>query len=255
MRTPGQIWQKLKQVQYRHLKKEIKRLLKQTSRNCKHQKMVETRGGESGICTLDCAACDTWVDRASDCGQWEPKYTASGVKESLKEFFRTRKVPEIAVRFPDVAALLWVLEEEGQDGPLLIDGYRTASLYGMDLWVDTKEDLDALEEIAQEYDRDREAVDQLSEGLKVPPEEVVKSVQELREELDRTKHVLELLKGRNRDLFDSNEELQKIVDGYRSASAMLQEPDLPTEDTDTEEPGAPIVEAPPWWKRWLPWAR
>ena len=232
MRTPGEVAQKLKQVRYRHLKKELKRLLKQTARTCKHNTLVETRGGESGICTLDCKACDTWLDRSSDCGKWEPRHTAEEIKESLKEFFKTRPVHEVAVRFPDVAALLWMLadEDDPQAGPLIPNAVPTTTLYGIELWVDTREELEILEDLAKEYERDRKVVEELEGVLKTEPSHLVKSVQDL-------------LTYKNAAM----EEADEFREEFKKAEKKIAE--LEKNEALREE----VVVAPSGWRRWVPW--
>ena len=145
MRTSGQVAQKLKQVRFRHLKKEMSRLLKVSCWNCKNISPVTVQGGgKLGVCKLDFKTCDPSVqDRSESCGVFEPIHTPEEIKESLQEFFHTRQVHEIAVRYPDVAALLWVLldGEEGspQEGPLLT-GVQVGTFFGTEIWTDTPEE-------------------------------------------------------------------------------------------------------------------
>ena len=64
-------------------------------------------------------------------------------------------VAEIAVRFPDVAARLWVLVENGtgdpQEAPLLPGALPTDEFFGVQLWVDSEEELDTLREASKPY--------------------------------------------------------------------------------------------------------
>jgi len=161
MKTRGQIAQKFKQAQYRHIKREIGRLLKRTAPNCKNNRTLSLKIGPVGVCSLDCDVCDArFEDRAPECEEWDPRHEKGEIKASLKEFFQTRKVPEIAVRFPDVAALLWVLaddEEDPQAGPLLPQGV-SLTLGGAEVWVDSEEEVtqvsQAVVSLAKKYAAD-----------------------------------------------------------------------------------------------------
>ena len=170
MKTRGQIAQKFKQAQYRHLKREIERLLKRTAPNCKNNRTLSLKIGPVGVCSLDCDVCDArFEDRAPECEDWDPRHEKDAIKASLKEFFQTRKVPEIAIRFPDVAALLWVLaddEEDPQAGPLIPQGV-SVTLSGVQVWVDSEEEVrqvsQAVVDLAQKYAAEREPGDAAAE--------------------------------------------------------------------------------------------
>ena len=114
MKGVGEIRQKLKQAQYRHLKRILRKRL---------------------------PADEDW-DRV----------IVQEIKTELREFFTTAPLHEIAQRFPDVAALLWVLAERDSED-LVPDGTLVGSLDGVFLWADT----------AEKADRARDVLDTLAE--------------------------------------------------------------------------------------------
>lgn len=143
MRPRGQILQKLKQVRFRHIKKELARLLKVAPSNCSHNRVLGPE--DLGVCSLDCGVCDSQEDnRAPECEKFDPRYEKEALKESLSNFFDNRPVHEIAVRFPDVAALLWTLRDEGQVEVEPLTDQELLFLYDVPLWTDSAEELEAL---------------------------------------------------------------------------------------------------------------
>jgi hypothetical protein len=104
MKDDSEIRQKLKQAQYRH----VKRIL---------------RGK---------------FPRGVD---W-PKDEVEDIKDEYRAFFQEAQLHEIARDFPDVAALMWVLEEQ-PDQALVVNGTLVGSMGGVMLWADSDEDADA----------------------------------------------------------------------------------------------------------------
>ncbi len=149
MRSPGQTYQKMKQARFRHIKREIENLLKQTPKNCVNNTQAVTPSGTLGICKLDCKTCDEkFEDRAETCGNFSQTHGREDVKKSLQEFFSSKTIPEIAIRYPDVAALLWVLDgenpEDGEELPVGSEAYFPGSVLagtynGIKIWVDSEE--------------------------------------------------------------------------------------------------------------------
>ncbi len=116
MRSQGEIRHKLKQAQFRHLKRELLKRLP---------------AGED----------------------WNPEEVTQ-IKSETRAFFSTAPIHEIAQKYPDVAALLWVLGEQ-RDEPLVVNGSLVGSMDGVMLWADDEEQavharrlLDALAEEA-----------------------------------------------------------------------------------------------------------
>ena len=120
MKNSGEIRQKVKQVRYRYLKKALDRKLRHQPDNCRFN-------GVHGGCSYKCClhrleedgwngiVCDTELDgkdRAEACPVFELQYDKEQIKEGLDSFLKTAPIQEIAFYFPDLAALLWVLDGE-----------------------------------------------------------------------------------------------------------------------------------------------
>lgn len=119
MKTEGQVRQQLKQVLFRHLQKRTKTAFRRIPETCANNE----RSGKFGFCGLfakDGASvvCDSDVDggveRAKACPHWKAKRTRAELKDDFKELVKSGDKGRIASQYPDVAALLWVLD--GFDG-------------------------------------------------------------------------------------------------------------------------------------------
>lgn len=124
MKSEGAIRHKIKQVRFRYLKRAIEENLARRPENCTHNSPID---GSVRICfaQLDVGArsgvvCDERFDgcgRAATC----PMFAAARTKDEIKAgFYRdldTMTFPEIAYNYPDMAALLWVLADEGLSVP------------------------------------------------------------------------------------------------------------------------------------------
>lgn len=126
MKTRGQIEQQLKQVIYRHLQKRLRANFKQTPQTCRHNQVLDLGGNGTlagvGVCCFTedgiprGVVCDTRADdgaRARDCIIWEEARSKADVKAEFQAVLDSGNPGIIAAQFPDVAALLWVLEEPG----------------------------------------------------------------------------------------------------------------------------------------------
>ena len=121
MKNPGEIRQKVKQVRYRYLKKTLDNKLRKHPENCK----FNGKTGELPDCQHMCClhrveedgwngiVCDVRLDgkeRAERCPVFEVLSTKEAIKEAFDTFLKTADLSEIAFYFPDLAALLWVLD-------------------------------------------------------------------------------------------------------------------------------------------------
>ena len=122
MRGEGDVRQKLKQAQYRHVKRILRRRF--------------PRGGD-----------------------W-PKQEVEEIKDEYRAFFRDAPLHEIARDFPDVAALVWVLEDQ-PDQALTVNGTLVGRMGGVILWADTDD----------EAERARIMIDQIVEAATLTKEE------------------------------------------------------------------------------------
>ena len=124
MKTQGQVLQKIKQVKFRYLKKYLKKYLQQKSENCLFNRpsFLGVEGIESvSICGFGMEKAD-WVaspcdfrfndDLAKTCPKYEALHTKESLKKEFEESVSSLSLPEVALRFPDLAALMWVLGDE-----------------------------------------------------------------------------------------------------------------------------------------------
>ena len=125
MKTEGQVRHKLQQVTYRHLQRAIRTKLSRRPENCVHNRRVKLPVIEDEIrfCSVredsdgDALACDECyegIEQAARCSEFECAHTKDSVKDEFTEFLRGSDVATIAAQYPDVAALLWTLDDEDQ---------------------------------------------------------------------------------------------------------------------------------------------
>jgi len=141
MKSEGAVRHKLKQVLFRHRSKEIQRRLRKEPCNCAFNRTMDLPNGESvSFCLFSelnpdeepptvllmqgggsgPALCDEkhgGLDQAKECDKFEPMDGPGEIKAEFKDFVETADRAQIAFRYPDAAALLWVLDEgvEGID--------------------------------------------------------------------------------------------------------------------------------------------
>ena len=184
MKSRGKIAQKMKQSQFRHIQRELRRLLKRSAPNCSNNRTLTLDIGPVGICALDCDVCDVrFKDRAPACPDWTVRHEKEQIKTSLKEFFKTSTVEEIAVRFPDVATLLWALAEDAEEArstPLIPEA-TSLGFFGTRVWVDTAEDLDALEESLKPVITRLEVLKTVAALLEVSEESAAEALSDMKE--------------------------------------------------------------------------
>lgn len=131
MKTRGQLIQKIKQVRFRYLKKFLEKCLSQTSTNCVYNRASSFDvGATSSVCVCGygieqngwkAQPCDKRLnpELAENCSKFQLLNTKEELKEEFNVSLDALPLPAIASKFPDLAALLWVLSEdieEGEDG-------------------------------------------------------------------------------------------------------------------------------------------
>ena len=140
MKSESEIAHKLKQVQFRHAKKEINHLVAVTPENCKHNRRLSLNGISVGFCFAsgcpnEGQTCDfRFGNPSAKCGSYEAIFTAEEARNKAKEFFKNSSPGEIAAKYPDVAALTWTLDDTRAD---YADPYEVGSLGGVTLWADS----------------------------------------------------------------------------------------------------------------------
>ena len=185
MRSSGQIQQKLKQVRFRHYKKEAADLLRQTPKNCVNNgTLVGGMQTPLGVCKLDFQVCDAKTqDRSGTCGNFAQAHGREEVKKSLQDFFSGRSVSDIAVRYPDVAALLWVLDGEVLEDEELPGGREdyfpgsvlVGTYFGVQLWANSESDSQTLQDTISSREAASARVAYLEHNHTRLQEEVIKA--------------------------------------------------------------------------------
>jgi len=146
MKPEGAVRQKLKQVRFRHAKRELDVALTRTSSTCRHNVMLDVLGvGEVGVCSLKAGVlCDAArdADLALGCASYSCKHTKESMKEVLEAAFDA-PISEVAVKYPDAAALMWVLTDENpveipsvpMNDPFGESGVLVGTFFGVQVWA------------------------------------------------------------------------------------------------------------------------
>jgi len=129
MRREGEVKQKLKQVRFRVLKKFLDSHLKSRPRNCIYNvEMDSVSGKRVGVCKWREYSCEeSWKiilcdeempegrKQARTCVRFCPKKDKKELKGEFREFLATEGLGKISFLYPDLAALMWVLELKGSE--------------------------------------------------------------------------------------------------------------------------------------------
>jgi hypothetical protein len=135
MKTGGEVRTQLKQVSFRHLKKQLEVGLRPRPHNCAfnrtihHPNLIAGDKGPCGMCIHPDLEgerlCDTaWggVEKAKECSLFQPTVAKDDIKSAFKEWLATAQLHEVAEKYPDMAALLWVLQAEAPNREVEIGG-------------------------------------------------------------------------------------------------------------------------------------
>ena len=126
MKSVYSVYQKLREVRFRHLTRLYKKYLKRCPENCKYNieyilEDSEKRAHAIRLCTLHqdaesgkvqvnlLAVCQRQSD-CENCNAFIHKYTKDDVKKILIDELSDRKIRE--GKYPDICALEWVLERK-----------------------------------------------------------------------------------------------------------------------------------------------
>lgn len=123
MKTEKSIQKKIRQVRYRILKREIRKNLSHKPSNCRHAGLVRGHASEPlfHVCLLDSKTPSEWEGMICDqsvppsCPFFKPILTKEEIEERINQDLSSGDMGIIASKYPDIAALLWVLagvEEE-----------------------------------------------------------------------------------------------------------------------------------------------
>ena len=118
MKPEGSVRHKLKQVRFRYLKKELEQSLAVCSKNCMWNQTVSVGTTSVGMCGHGKFARTLCDDKSfdganpSECHEYKSRISKAEVKDAFYGQLNNATLPEIAYRYPDMAALLWVLSED-----------------------------------------------------------------------------------------------------------------------------------------------
>jgi len=133
MRPEGQVRQQLKQIIYRHRQHLLRCNFKHQPDSCIHSKKAALGQEQVGMCSLRvCVICDqrmgNCLELAKACPLWEPRKTKKEIKEDFDRLVTSTDRGQIAALFPDIAALMWVLDTDfSAQGKLDLIEFLTAS--------------------------------------------------------------------------------------------------------------------------------
>lgn len=128
MRSEGQVRHQLKQVTFRHLQKRLRENFRQRPDTCSHNMafvLDEATGTTVGMCGYlseeGCprnVPCDARLpggsEMARECPLWEAIQTKDQIKAEFKALVQNEDRGLVAAQYPDIAALLWVLDSAGE---------------------------------------------------------------------------------------------------------------------------------------------
>ena len=125
LRTGSQVRQKLKQVMYRHLQKELRENFRQVAEGCGHNQPSDLKGfGIVHLCQYPDRdghkprkmLCDSRMfageRQARECPLWKPKRDKADIKAEFRALMAAKDRGPLASKYPDIAALMWVLDGE-----------------------------------------------------------------------------------------------------------------------------------------------
>lgn len=136
MRNRKEILKKLRQVRFRHLKKLTRTGMSRRPCNCVYNVTLgdgsKPKEPAVGVCTFKVlegrspdGVCDEKFGgnaRASSCPVFEANRTAEDIREEFDAFLAEASFGEIAYHFPDMAALLWVLNQTPESDTFVPEG-------------------------------------------------------------------------------------------------------------------------------------
>jgi hypothetical protein len=129
VKTENAIRHKLKQVRFRYLKQRIEAALKRRPENCLHNELLEGFAvsdtvrvcfAQTDFSTRKVVVCDARFGgcaRSEACSLYESRQNKAEIKSEFYAELEKMTFPELAFNYPDMAALLWVLADEGLEVP------------------------------------------------------------------------------------------------------------------------------------------
>lgn len=122
MKSGKEVRERLKQASFYHLKKILKRRLKETAVNCAHREVLDYDEGRIGVCGIrgetGISVCDARVegcDHAATCDWFVLVEDKDAIKEAWEDMLAGDPGEIAALGYSDLAALRWVLGDESED--------------------------------------------------------------------------------------------------------------------------------------------
>jgi len=125
MKNGSAVKHQLQQVVFRHVKKQLRENFRKAPETCSCNTVFDTPGGgHVGVClcipegeTLPRKViCDSCVldgpEQALNCPWWAPLRSKEMIKQDFRQLLAQEDRGHIAARYPDIAALLWVLDTD-----------------------------------------------------------------------------------------------------------------------------------------------
>ena len=121
----GKIYQRFKQLKFRHLKRFLEDHLSKKSSNCVYNRPTTfSQGNCENVCLCGYGfekkewlggACDDRVNPevAKNCKDFEILYRKDDLKKVFHDFLEQKELSHIAKHYPDLSTLMWVLDSLG----------------------------------------------------------------------------------------------------------------------------------------------
>jgi len=123
MRSEGQIRHQLRQVTFRHLQKRLRENFRQRPDNCNFNQGFMDQGHLRSVCGYQedgeprLIPCDArqpgCLEMARTCPLWQPLRTKEDIKQEFLHLLQGDR-GLLAAKYPDIAALMWVLDSSGE---------------------------------------------------------------------------------------------------------------------------------------------
>ena len=120
MKSKGEVLHKIRQVRFRHIKKAIRKGLARHPHNCSYNKETEIHPFRVRVCShpdmlsgSELPICDSRLgDLSPNCDKFCAKHCKEDIKDQVKSLLNSPELGEVAYHYPDVAALVWVLDSD-----------------------------------------------------------------------------------------------------------------------------------------------
>ena len=117
MKSEGKIKHKIKQVKHRVIKKEVRKATSKKPCNCVYSGVVRGHASEPlfHVCLMDADKPDEWEGMICDasvpntCPFFTPRKSKEEITSEVEQVLNSGDMGKIASKYPDIAALLWVL--------------------------------------------------------------------------------------------------------------------------------------------------